>query len=199
MHGGPSVSQATRKRRAATPRRLPSVHALNREVRMSEGLIEGFERKTVRRDGIDVDVLVGGSGRPLLLLRGWPQTRMCRAAVAPALADMFTLVITGPAWLRPFGQAERRRRPSGDFCLITGQPLEERHARPVRCSVAIALTRSSATSPFGRLPRGDEPIPRAVAERRQPHNGTRATPSAWPNYPDQTRWVSWVAQPGRGS
>ncbi|KAB0682079.1 alpha/beta fold hydrolase [Aureimonas leprariae] len=71
---------------------------------MSEGVIPGFERRQLPGDGIEVDALVGGSGPPLLLLHGWPQTRMCWAAVAPALAADFTVVVPD---LRGYGRSQK--------------------------------------------------------------------------------------------
>lgn len=75
---------------------------------VSEGLIEGFERRRLSGDGVEIDALVGGSGPPLLLLHGFPQTRRVWARVAPALADAFMLVIPD---LRGCG---RSGKPPGD-------------------------------------------------------------------------------------
>jgi haloacetate dehalogenase len=71
------------------------------------GIIEGFEQRRLQGDGTEIDALVGGSGPPLLLLHGWPQTRMCWAAVASALTDMFTVVVPD---LRGYG---RSGKPDG--------------------------------------------------------------------------------------
>ncbi|WP_066768975.1 alpha/beta fold hydrolase [Croceicoccus mobilis] len=59
-------------------------------------------------DGITVDALVGGNGPPLLLLHGYPQTRMIWRMVAPSLAEHFTLVMPD---LRGYGRSDK---PAGD-------------------------------------------------------------------------------------
>ncbi|MBV9672050.1 MAG: alpha/beta hydrolase [Verrucomicrobia bacterium] len=75
---------------------------------MSDGLIEGFARRRLPGYGIEVDALVGGSGPPLLLLHGYPETRLCWSAVAPQLAENFTVVVPD---LRGYG---RSGKPVGD-------------------------------------------------------------------------------------
>ena len=75
---------------------------------MSDGIIPGFERRLLPGDGVEIDALVGGSGPPLLLLHGWPQTRMCWGNVAPLLLDRFTVVVPD---LRGYG---RSGKPDGD-------------------------------------------------------------------------------------
>ena len=47
----------------------------------------------------------GGSGPPLLLLHGNPQTHAMWHAVAPRLAERFTVDVPGPARLRRLAQA----------------------------------------------------------------------------------------------
>jgi haloacetate dehalogenase len=75
---------------------------------MADGLIEGFERRRLPGNGVEIDALVGGDGPPLLLLHGFPQTRMIWKPVAPALAERFTLVIPD---LRGYGRSDK---PVGD-------------------------------------------------------------------------------------
>jgi haloacetate dehalogenase len=57
-----------------------------RGVLVPDGLIGGFERRRLPGHDIEVDALVAGQGPPLLLLHGYPQTRMMWKAVAPSLA-----------------------------------------------------------------------------------------------------------------
>jgi haloacetate dehalogenase len=56
-------------------------------------LFEGFETRRVGTPGVDVHVRIGGGGPPVLLLHGYPQTGAMWHAVAPALAEQFTVVV----------------------------------------------------------------------------------------------------------
>jgi haloacetate dehalogenase len=71
---------------------------------MSHGMIEGFERRQLPGDGIEVDALVGGNGAPLLLLHGYPQTRVMWKKVAPTLAKHFCVVVPD---LRGYGRSDK--------------------------------------------------------------------------------------------
>src|SRR5690606_5875195 len=55
-------------------------------------------------NGIDIAAVVGGSGPPLLLLHGYPQTRACWRKIAPCLAERFTVVA---ADLRGYGASSK--------------------------------------------------------------------------------------------
>ena len=54
--------------------------------------IPGFTHHTAPLNGIDIAYSVGGSGPPLLLLHGFPQTRALWARIAPALAETHTVI-----------------------------------------------------------------------------------------------------------
>jgi pimeloyl-ACP methyl ester carboxylesterase len=54
--------------------------------------IPGFETRVVTVDGHEVTCDVGGEGTPLLLLHGFPETRLCWREVAPRLAGNFRVV-----------------------------------------------------------------------------------------------------------
>jgi haloacetate dehalogenase len=71
---------------------------------MSDGLIEGFERRRLPGDRIEIDALIGGDGPPLLLLHGFPQTRMIWKRVAASLAEQFRLVMPD---LRGYGRSDK--------------------------------------------------------------------------------------------
>jgi haloacetate dehalogenase len=67
-------------------------------------MFEGFERKIIAVDGVDIACVIGGSGPPLLLLHGFPQSLAMWARVAPLLAEHFTVVC---ADLRGYGDSAK--------------------------------------------------------------------------------------------
>ena len=52
----------------------------------------GFEQRRVKAGDVTLNVRVGGSGSPLLLLHGYPQTHLAWHKVAPELARHFTVI-----------------------------------------------------------------------------------------------------------
>ena len=64
----------------------------------------GFERRAVPTDGATIHTVWGGSGPPLLLLHGSPQTHVMWHKVAPRLAESFTVVMTD---LRGYGDSSK--------------------------------------------------------------------------------------------
>lgn len=67
-------------------------------------LFPGFTTDRVRAGEVRLQVRVGGTGPPLLLLHGYPQTHAVWHRVAPALAERFTLVLTD---LRGYGDSDK--------------------------------------------------------------------------------------------
>jgi haloacetate dehalogenase len=67
-------------------------------------MFDGFrdERIEVATDAGTIAAWVGGNGPPLLLLHGYPQTRMMWHAVAPRLAGAWTVVVPD---LRGYGES----------------------------------------------------------------------------------------------
>jgi haloacetate dehalogenase len=71
-------------------------------------LFAGFSSASIAVDGAEIFVRWGGSGPPVLLLHGYPQTHAIWHQVAPALSRDFTVVV---ADLRGYGDSSK---PSGD-------------------------------------------------------------------------------------
>jgi haloacetate dehalogenase len=69
----------------------------------------GFQRQTVQTSGTSINVLAGGSGPPVLLLHGYPQTHLEWRKIAPELAKSYTLVVPD---LRGYGDSGKP--PGGD-------------------------------------------------------------------------------------
>lgn len=69
---------------------------------------EGFRSAEVATSGATIHALIGGSGPPLLLLHGYPQTHVMWHRVAPALAKSHSVVVTD---LRGYGDSSK---PPGD-------------------------------------------------------------------------------------
>jgi haloacetate dehalogenase len=65
-------------------------------------LFPGFARRRVATPGAEIQCVVGGSGPPLLLLHGYPQTRAMWHRIAPRLAERFTVVCSD---LRGYGDS----------------------------------------------------------------------------------------------
>jgi haloacetate dehalogenase len=55
-------------------------------------MFEGFDRRRIATTGCEINLAIGGSGPPLLLLHGFPQSHVCWHRVAPLLAPHFTVV-----------------------------------------------------------------------------------------------------------
>jgi haloacetate dehalogenase len=67
-------------------------------------LFAGFETRKVQTTGATINVLRGGSGPPLLLIHGYPQTHVEWHKIAPRLAERFTVVMTD---LRGYGDSSK--------------------------------------------------------------------------------------------
>ena len=71
-------------------------------------MFEGFEQRRITTSGAEINLVVGGSGPPLLLLHGYPQSHVMWHKVAPLLAEEFTVVVPD---LRGYGDSSK---PPGD-------------------------------------------------------------------------------------
>jgi haloacetate dehalogenase len=67
-----------------------------------DAFFPGFSAETVETTGTKIYVLRKGSGRPLLLLHGYPETHLTWHKVAPKLAEQFSVVVPD---LRGYGDS----------------------------------------------------------------------------------------------
>jgi haloacetate dehalogenase len=74
------------------------------EIAGHPDLMPGFRWSDVDADGVRIRAAIGGSGPPLLLLHGHPQTHLTWHKVAPVLARRFTVVATD---LRGYGDSAK--------------------------------------------------------------------------------------------
>lgn len=118
-------------------------------------LFPGFRVVDVDTPGTRIRVRVGGSGPPLLLLHGYPQTHVMWHRVTARLRDRFTLVC---ADLRGYGDSGKppsaddhapysKRAMAGDMAALMTELGHERfllagHDRGGRVSHRLALDRS---------------------------------------------------------
>jgi haloacetate dehalogenase len=65
-------------------------------------MFEGFERHDIETDEARIASFIGGSGPPLLLLHGYPQTHLAWHRIAPVLAKDYTVIATD---LRGYGDS----------------------------------------------------------------------------------------------
>jgi haloacetate dehalogenase len=65
-------------------------------------MFDGFEQFDIRTCGTTIHGRQGGSGPPVLLLHGIPETHLMWHQIAPQLAERFTVVVTD---LRGYGQS----------------------------------------------------------------------------------------------
>jgi len=77
-------------------------------------MFEGFESRRIEGEGCEINVRIGGSGDPVLMLHGYPQTHVEWHKVAPVIAEHYTVVCPD---LRGYGDSDKP--PSSDDDLST--------------------------------------------------------------------------------
>jgi haloacetate dehalogenase len=120
-------------------------------------MFPGFAERRVRTEGAEIFLRTGGSGPPLLLLHGYPQTHVCWHKVAPELARHCTLVIADlrgyGASSAPPGDAEHTaysKRTMAEDCLAVMRALGHQrfivagHDRGGRVAYRLALDHPGA-------------------------------------------------------
>lgn len=62
----------------------------------------GFQSRRVKTSGAEINLVHAGSGPPLLLMHGAPQTHVSMRLIAPELAKDYTVIVPD---LRGYGEA----------------------------------------------------------------------------------------------
>ena len=101
-------------------------------------MFEGFETLTLAPQGVAIHARRGGSGPPLLLLHGHPQTHAMWHRVAPALAERFTLVMPD---LRGYGISAR----------VAPDATHANHSKRTMALDMLGLMRGLGFARFGLL------------------------------------------------
>ena len=113
-------------------------------------LMDGFAYRRIPTAGAEINVAVGGSGPPLLLLHGNPLTHVSWHKIAPTLAQNFTVVATD---LRGYGDSSKpdggppaytfRAMGEDNFAVMAALGFERfavaGHDRGGRCGYRMAL------------------------------------------------------------
>lgn len=98
-------------------------------------MLNGFESKRIQTSGSEIFLKQGGSGPPLLLLHGYPQTHVIWHKIAPVLAERFTVVAPD---LRGYGDS--------------GKPKTDANHTPYsKREMAQDMVEVMATLGFGRF------------------------------------------------
>jgi pimeloyl-ACP methyl ester carboxylesterase len=140
-------------------------------------MLEGFEAAEVQTGETSIFVRRSGSGPPILLLHGFPQTHLMWRSVAPLLARRFTVIC---ADLRGYGRsgcpasapdhAPYTKRAMGRDMVTVMERLGlprfavAGHDRGGRVAYRLALDhpeRRTPPAPRGQRPRGKSPSRRA--------------------------------------
>lgn len=97
-------------------------------------LFPGFRAQRIAtRPGVEIQALLGGSGPPLLLLHGHPQTSAIWHKVAPTLARHFTVVA---ADLRGYGDSSKPGGAGDPACYSKREMAKDMHSLMHLCGHA---------------------------------------------------------------
>ncbi len=102
------------------------MNAVTRPYPEYHELMPSFRWHDIDAGGVRIRAAVGGSGPPLLLLHGHPQTHLTWFKIAPELAKRFTVVATD---LRGYGDSEK----------LPGDPAHENYSKRAMAADQVAV------------------------------------------------------------
>lgn len=127
---------------------------------LEDGLFQGFSALDVATANVRFSGVVGGSGPPLLLLHGYPETHAAWHAVAPTFAASHTVVAPD---LPGYGASELlrdsvwdKREVAAELVAMMGRLGHERfsvvaHDRGARVGYRLALDHPSSVTAYASL------------------------------------------------
>ena len=85
-------------------------------------MFNGFTKTRVKANGVSINLVHGGSGPPVLLLHGYPQSHVEWHKIAPRLAEHYTTVAPD---LRGYGDSEKPPAAEGDLSVYSKRTLAQ--------------------------------------------------------------------------
>ena len=83
---------------------LGNANSSDNQITTTPDFFPGFKKFSIKTSGATINGVMGGSGPPLLLLHGYPQTHLEWHKIAPMLAKNYTVVATD---LRGYGDSSK--------------------------------------------------------------------------------------------
>ena len=88
-------------------------------------MFDGFTRTRLKVNGVAINLVYGGSGPPVLLLHGYPQTHIEWHKMAPLLAERYTIVASD---LRGYGDSDKPPTAAGDHSVYCKRSMAQDQA-----------------------------------------------------------------------
>ena len=85
-------------------------------------MLDGFATRRIDTGEASIHLAIGGSGPPLLLLHGYPQTHACWHLVAPRVARTFTVVCPD---LRGYGESRGPLKDTADHVAYSKRAMAQ--------------------------------------------------------------------------
>lgn len=85
-------------------------------------MFNDFTKTRIKANGVSIKLVYGGSGPPVLLLHGYPQTHVEWHKIAPGLSEHYTVVAPD---LRGYGDSEKPPAAEGDFSVYCKRTLAQ--------------------------------------------------------------------------
>lgn len=98
-------------------------------------MFEGFASRRIKTSAAEIALVQGGSGPPLLMIHGYPQTHVIWHKIAPRMAERFTIVAPD---LRGYGASSK-------------PPSDKEHLRYSKRAMALDMVEVMAALGFDRF------------------------------------------------